>query len=130
MAKTLVQHAVFSAKPERLYECYMNAKLHSAFTGGPVRIEKKVGSAFNAFGGMLTGKILHLEPGRLIVQTWRSKKFRKSDPDSILILRFSKVKQGGRIDMDHVGVSDVDYRDVQKGWPYYYWRPLARFVKA
>ena len=128
MPKTILQKAVFRTSPGRLYELYMNARLHQAFTGMPVKVQKKVGSPFQAFGRMLSGKILHLVPGRTIVQTWRSVNFRKSDPDSILILNFSKVKGGAQIELVHVGVSDQDYLGVKKGWPKYYWKPLARYL--
>jgi uncharacterized protein YndB with AHSA1/START domain len=129
MPKNIIQRAVFPTTPEKLYELYMNAKLHKAFTGMPVSIQKKIGSSFKAFGGMLKGKILYLVPGRMIVQSWRSVHFGKKDGDSILILTFSKVKGGTRIDMIHAGVADRDYRGVKNGWPKYYWKPMATYLK-
>ena len=65
---------------------------------------------------------------RLIVQTWRSGKFRKSDPDSLLILAFTDTAGGGQIDLTHIGVPKHDLRGVQRGWPQHYWRPLKALL--
>jgi len=129
MAKNIFQKVTFPTTPERLYNLYLSAKEHGAATGGDVRIEKKVGSAFKAFGGMLSGKILHLIPGRMIVQTWRSAKFYKSDPDSILILSFSKARGGAQLELSHLQVPNQDYVGVKTGWPAYYWKPWAQYLK-
>lgn len=38
---TIKQIVSFSAKPEIVYDLIMDAKKHSAFTGGPVEMSKK-----------------------------------------------------------------------------------------
>ena len=40
---------------------------------------------------MLSGSNLLIIPNHLIVQSWREKPWKKTDPDSILVLRFSKI---------------------------------------
>jgi activator of HSP90 ATPase len=129
MSKDISQKIVLPSTPEKLYGMYLSAKGHTALTGMPAKISNKTGAPFRAFGGMLTGKILFLAPGRTIVQTWRSKKFHKGDRDSILILNFSKVRKGTRIDLAHIHVPDHDYADIKKGWPRYYWKPWAAYLK-
>ena len=129
MSKNVIQKVVLYAAPERLFAMYLSAKDHAGFTGMPVTIRKQVGAPFKAFGGMLTGKILHLVPGRTIIQAWRSSEFHKGDRDSILILNFSKVAGGTRIDLAHIHVPDHDYAGIQKGWPRFYWKPWAAYLK-
>jgi activator of HSP90 ATPase len=130
MSKNVIQKVVLHAAPEELFAMYLNAKDHAAFTGSPVTIRNQVGAPFKAFGGMLTGKILYLAPGRTIVQRWRSSEFHKGDPDSILILNFSKVRGGARIDLAHIHVPDHDYAGIKQGWPDYYWKPWAAYLKT
>jgi hypothetical protein len=48
-------------------------------------------------------------PGKLIVQSWRAKSWKKKDPDSILVLLFSKTSRGGQIELIHVGMPSYDY---------------------
>jgi len=123
MAKIIQQTVRFKASPEELFDTYLDSKKHAAVIGSPVSISRKVGGKFVAFDGMISGKNLLIVPKRLIVQAWRAKPWKKRDPDSILILRFSKAPGGGRIDLAHVNVPAYDHAGVTKGWHKYYWNP-------
>ena len=128
MTKTLIQSANFkNCSPKQLYEIYMDSKKHAAAIGSKAAVQNKVGGSFSAFG-MLQGKFLALVKDKMIVQAWRSSKFRKSDEDSILILRFGPVQGGARIHLVHAFIPDHDYRDIQKGWPNYYWKPWRKYL--
>ena len=129
MNKTVVQSVIFKGiSPKKLYETYLDSKKHAAAIGTKAAIEPKVGGSFTAFG-MLKGKFLVLIKDKMIVQTWRSIKFKKADEDSILVLRFEKTKEGGRIDLVHTSIPDYDYADIKKGWPKYYWNPWRKYFK-
>ncbi len=123
MARAIQQSVKFRASPEMLYDIYMDSKKHSAATGAPARISRKVGGKFTAFAGAIGGKNLLILPKRMIVQAWRARHWKAADADSILILRFSKVPGGGRIDLVHAGIPAYDHRGVSEGWKKYYWKP-------
>src|SRR3989304_3511877 len=95
MAKTIQQTVKLPASPRALFDIYMDARKHAAAVGSTVAISRRVGGAFRAFGGMLRGKVLALVPGQMIVQAWRSKNWRRTDLDSILILTFRSAPAGG-----------------------------------
>jgi len=42
--------------PADLYELFMDSAKHSAATGMPAKISRKVGGKWSAFGGMILGK--------------------------------------------------------------------------
>jgi activator of HSP90 ATPase len=131
MLRTIEQSVRFDASAARLYEIYTNPRHHAAFTGGGVvKISTKLGSTFSAFGGMLSGQMLLADPGRMIVQRWRSMNWKKSDPDSILVLSFMQDGKRGHIDLAHVNVPAHDHAGVTNGWKKYYWGPLRRYLKA
>jgi len=130
MTKAIQQSVKFNASPEQLYEMYMDSKAHSASTGMPARIGRKVGTSFTAFGGMLEGKTLMLMPGKAVVQAWRSGAWNKTDPDSILVLTFTRDGTGGRVNLAHVNVPGHDHQGVTKGWAKYYWNPWRKYLKA
>jgi activator of HSP90 ATPase len=131
MTKPIVHSVKFKASARELYDLYMDAKRHAAFTGGGrVRISPKPGSPFSAFNGMLSGQTLVAEPGKLIVQRWRSKQFHKGDADSVLSIYFSKDGKRGRIDLVHVNVPKHDHAGVKRGWTKYYWKPLKKYLCA
>ena len=116
--------------PARLYRMYLDPKQHAAFTGAPVKIAARAGATFEAFGGALSGTILQIVPNRLIVQSWRSKNFARRDLDSTLVLSFSPIKGGGRIELTHVNVANGDFAGVSEGWSKYYWVPWRQFLTS
>ena len=128
MTKPIVQSVDLPSSPGALFNMFLDSKKHSAMTGAPAKLSRKVGGSFTAHGGALCGKNLVVVPGRMIVQAWRSVSFKKSDPDSILVLAFSKARKGGRIDLVHVNVPQHDHAGVNKGWPKYYWRPWRAYL--
>lgn len=129
MQRSIDQSVSFPVSAASLYQLYMNPHLHAAFTGGKVMISSKPGSKFSAFNGLLGGKMILAVPGKLIVQYWRGTHWKKSDPDSILVLHFVKEGRGGRIDLSHVSVPKHDHAGVTKGWKKFYWKPLRKFLK-
>ena len=130
MAKIIQQTVRFKASPEELFRTYLDSKKHAAVIGDRVSISRKVGGKFVAFDGMISGRNLLIVPKRLIVQSWRAKPWKKRDPDSILILLFSKAPGGGRIDLAHVNVPAYDHAGVTKGWHKYYWNPWKASLKG
>jgi activator of HSP90 ATPase len=128
MPKNVVMAASFAAPPEKLFDMYLDARMHAEFTGAPVVIEPRAGSAFRAFDGMLSGTILHVEPKRLIVQTWRSKNWPNDAIDSVLVLTFWHEPDGARIELVHVNVDDEDFAGVSHGWEKYYWAPWRAYL--
>jgi activator of HSP90 ATPase len=130
MARVVKQSVVLPARARDLYSMYLSPRMHGAITGHQVEIGARVGTLFKAFEGALTGRILQTVPGRLIVQSWRSKRFHKGDPDSTLVLLFTPSGQSGRIDLVHVNVPDHDYNGVNRGWKEYYWKPWRKYLAA
>jgi activator of HSP90 ATPase len=123
------QSIVLPASPAKLYAAYLDSREHSRFTGRPAKVSEKVGGKFTAFGGAIAGRNLVLVPNRMIVQAWRATHWPRSDPDSILILRFSNAPGGGRIDLVHVNVPEHDHQGVTKGWGSYYWEPWKAYLR-
>ncbi len=125
MAKNIIMAASLPASSERLFDMYLDPAQHAAFTGSPVEIAAQTGALFRAFGGMLSGTILQVQPKRLIVQTWRSANWPADDPDSVLVLAFVADGAAGRIELTHVNLPESDFAGVSQGWQKYYWSPWA-----
>jgi len=104
MLKNIILAASLPAAPDKLFDMYLDAESHAAITGAPVIIEPRAGAPFRAFNGMLSGMILHVEPKRLIVQTWRSANWPATAIDSVLTLSFWPQVDGARIELVHVNV--------------------------
>ena len=123
------QSVRFNASPDSLFDAYLDSRKHSAIVGSKVSISKVVGGRFTAFNGMLSGKNLLIVPKKLVMQSWRSRTWKTTDPDSILILMFSKAGRGARVDLVHVNVPKHDLQGVTRGWRRYYWKPWLEYLK-
>ena len=99
MSRHIISSAVLPATPERLYEMYLDPASHASFTGSSVEIGPNPGDAFRAFDGMLTGSMVHTQPGRLIVQNWCSKNWPADAVDSVVVLTFWPQADEGRIEL-------------------------------
>lgn len=130
MPRTIIMAASLPATPDRLFDMYLNAAEHAAFTGLPVTLEPHAGGVFRAFDGMLSGKILHIEPKTLVVQTWRSVNWPLTAMDSVLTLSFWPAEDGTRIELVHVNVPEEDFAGVSRGWETYYWAPWRKYLTA
>jgi activator of HSP90 ATPase len=130
MTPAIEQSVTFKATPAELYEFFMDSAKHTAATGMPAKISRKVGGKWTAFGGMLSGKNLVLVPNRMIVQAWRSSEWKAEDPDSILVVRFEKSGSGSTVSSTHVSVPKYDHKGVTQGWKKYYWEPWKEYLKT
>lgn len=129
MAKNLLIAASLPGRPDQLFDMYLDPTAHAAFTGFPVTIEPRAGAPFRAFDGQISGVVLHIEPKKLIVQTWRSINWSADDIDSVLVLSFWPDESGARIELSQINISDRDFAGVSHGWEKYYWAPWRAYLQ-
>ena len=77
----------------------------------------------------ITRKFLWWLPGRMIVQTWRGSNWKRSDPDSILVLTFARARGGARLMTVHANVPDANAKSITRGWHAYSWRPWKAYLR-
>ena len=122
--RSIRQSVVIDASAREVYEALMDAEKHTAFTGERARIDAIVGGTFTCYGGYISGVNVELEPGKRIVQAWRSKDW----PDghySIVTFAFAGAGKGRtRLSFTQIGVPASDLKDKTQGWNDHYWRPL------
>ncbi len=128
MRNVIYDSVVLPAASESLFQMYLDAEQHAALTGKPVVIGPESGAEFQAFEGLLSGRILQVVAPRMIVQSWRSASFRPEDADSTLILTFTSQGDEGRIDLVHLDVPDHDIDGVTQGWKKFYWTPWREYL--
>jgi uncharacterized protein YndB with AHSA1/START domain len=129
MSRTIKQSVAFSVPPTRLYRLYLSSREHAAACGwGKSKIVPKAGGRMR-MAPHISGRILLLVPGRMIVQTWRGSNWKKSDLDSLLLLRLEARPGGCRLRMVHANVPDANAASITRGWHTYYWRPWRRYLK-
>ncbi|MGB8183295.1 MAG: SRPBCC domain-containing protein, partial [Stellaceae bacterium] len=93
---------VVPAPPHAVYDAWLDSSAHAAMTGGhPATCSGRVGGTFTVWDGYITGKNLTLDPGKRIVQSWRTTKFTAADPDSEIEVLFEPVASGTLVTVNH-----------------------------
>jgi uncharacterized protein YndB with AHSA1/START domain len=111
MPKTIQQTVRFDAPPERVYALYADPRLHAQATGQPARFTPKAGSDFHAHGPHLRGRLLALEPSRLV-------------------LSFAREGRGTVVRMVHAHIPDAYVKSIRSGWNSAYWTPWRRYLRS
>jgi activator of HSP90 ATPase len=127
MSKTIRQSVTFKASPHEVYEALMDARKHSAFTGGEAKISRKVGGKFTIYGGDIEGENLELVPDQKIVQSWRYSDWPEGHYSKATFAL--EEKEGGtRLVFTQSDVPDDKYEDINQGWKDYYWGPMKEML--
>jgi uncharacterized protein YndB with AHSA1/START domain len=119
--------ALIPASPRDIYDTWLDSRGHSAMTGGKATQSAKVGAAVTAWNDYITGKNLHLEPGKRIVQTWRTTQFTDAHGDSVITVTMTKVPGGTRLTLNHANVPDDQTSYEESGWKEHYFTPMQRY---
>jgi len=130
MAESIKMSTTVPASPKQVYEAWLDAKEHSAFTGEKATGSAKVGGKFTAFGDYIEGKNLELKPHKLIVQAWRTSEFPAGTDDSKLELWFEEVKGGTKLTLAHSNIPDGQSARYKDGWKEYYFEPLKKYFSG
>lgn len=119
--------ADFPVKPQELFKAWLSSEQHGAMTGSPADIEPRVGGAFSAWDGYITGTTLELEPGARIVQAWRTSEFPESAPDSKVEINLEAVKNGTRLTLTHSDIPAGQVESYETGWEESYFEPMRQY---
>jgi activator of HSP90 ATPase len=127
--RTLRQTVTFKgAQPREVYDLIANSRKHSSLSREKAVISKKVGGAFSAWSGHLTGFNLVLKPGERIVQAWRATGW-WPDHFSIAIFDFEKVPAGTKLTFTQMGIPPQRYSGHYRGWIETYWTPMKEMLE-
>lgn len=120
---------LFTQTPAVLYAAWLDAGEHSRMTGSPAEVSGEVGDTFQAWDGYIEGRILELEPGRRILQRWRTTEFSESDEDSLLEILFEAEGAGTRVTLRHTNLPEHGMQ-YHQGWVDAYFKPMKAYFKG
>src|SRR5215472_13319738 len=121
---------VVHAPAERIYQAWLSSSEHTAMTGSRATVEGNVGGRFTAYDGRIEGANVELEPGRRIVQRWRSTDFPAEAGDSLLEVRFEPIDIGTRVAFVHSEIPEGQGTLLEEGWRKYYLEPMDRYFAS
>jgi len=126
MCKPVHHEVEFRAKPNDVYDAYLDSRRHARITGQAAKMSRTEGGRFTAGDGYISGYNLELIPGKRIVQAWRASEWPEG-AYSILRLELKPTGKGSRMIVDHVGVPDKFRDGVDQGWYEFYWDPMKKY---
>lgn len=118
------------ATPERIYAAWLDADSHTAMTGAAATCDPRLGGAFTAWDGYISGYNLELEPHQRIVQAWRTVQFPDNDADSRLEITIIAEGEGTRIRFLHTGIPAGQGALYEKGWVEHYLDPMQVWARG
>lgn len=116
-----------TAKPEEIYEAFIDSNKHSQFTGYASTIDPIVGGKFFIMDGYIFGTNLKLSKGKRIIQEWKTTEWPKGYLSSIVDFSFKASKGGTELIFVHSRVPSEQAKEYTKGWHEYYWEPLKKY---
>ena len=126
MSVEFVVSDVIPAAPEKVYTAWLDSEEHAFMTGDTARVSAVVGEAFEAWGGYIQGRNLELEPGKRILQSWRTSEFEDSEPDSLLEIEFTPEGSGTKVIIRHSNLP-ANGMQYQQGWVDSYFTPMKEY---
>jgi activator of HSP90 ATPase len=119
------------ATPDRIYLAWLNGPDHAAMTGSPATVAStEVGGTFTAWDGYIDGVHVALEPGRRIVQAWRSDDFPAEAPESYLEVLLEPARGGTMLTLRHRDLPEGQGPGILAGWDEFYLEPMTRYFTA
>ena len=112
------------ASPAQIYAAWLGATGHSRMTGAAATSLPRVGGAFTAWDGYISGTYLALEPGRRLLMAWRTTEFPTSSPDSQVEVLLDSAVGGATVTLRHSQIPDGQAANYRQGWIDYYFTPM------
>lgn len=122
--------AILPADPLRVYDAWLDEEEHTAFTGHRTSIDPTIGGAFHGGDGFYQGQILWLDPGRRIVQSWRTAEFPELARHSVVELWLFAHEEGAHLELIHREIPQGLAPRYEEGWRRYCLEPLASWLRT
>jgi len=129
MALEFTVSTILPAKPEEVYDSWLSSDGHSRMTGSPATVSAEIGGDFEAWDGYIQGRNLELNPGKRIVQSWRTSEFTEDEPDSIIEINLESVGDQTKLTLHHTGLPPHGGQ-YEQGWVDSYFEPMKEYFLA
>jgi len=118
--------SVLPTNADRVYAAWLDSLEHSRMTGGQATVDARVGGRHTAWDDYIEGEILALEPGRRIVQSWRSTEFPEGHAPSHLEIVLEDVPGGCEVTVIHTEIPEGQGDRYEEGWASHYFVPMKK----
>lgn len=120
VAGTVVFSLVIQASLQDVWDLFTNTQKTQFFSQSAANIDAKEGGAFSLYDGVISGCFLDLKPYTEMRFAWRLKDW-KPGVNSQVHLKFTKSKDGTKLEIVQTNVPSNDIDRTREGWKRYYY---------
>ena len=120
---------VIAASTGQVLNAWLNSEEHTKMTGGKAEVSDVIGATFRAWDGYIEGTNLELDPGKRILQNWRTTEFEESDEDSLLEILFEPESEHTRVTIRHSNLPGHGMQ-YKQGWIDNYFEPMNAYFRV
>lgn len=117
------------AKPETVFNAWLDTKQHTEMTGGDAAVSDAVGESFMAWDGYISGQNMILTKYSRIVQTWRTSDFSMEEEDSLVDISLKEVEGKTELTLHHSNLP-AHGEQYKGGWETHYFRPMKTYFNS
>ena len=128
MCKTIKQRVRFKAPPETIYSLLADSRKRTQVTGRKAEVSTKIGGAFSADDGRVTGVNVDLAPGKRIVQAWRRADFPEGIFSMAAVTLTPTPGGGTELVLTHRGVPKALLDSTEDNWRNDYWAKMKDWL--
>jgi len=114
------------AEATDIFACLINPTTIELWSGFPAKIEAKEGTEFEIWGGDISGKILKIDPEKILVEQWY---FEGQEEDSIVTIKLHEINNGVSVELNHTNIPDEVYDEFVTGWEEYFFGEIKAFLE-
>ena len=120
---------IIPATPSVIYDAWLSSEGHSQMTGSVAHASHEIGFVFDAWDGYISGTNVALNPGKRIIQSWRTDEFDSDHADSQIEVTLEPVSGGTLLTLLHSSVPDGQGH-YEHGWQAHYFDPMKAFFAS
>ena len=128
MAFDLKLEFILSAKPKRVMQLLIDAKLIRKWSGGEAVLENKEGGRFEMFDGWVKGEVLKTNENEL-AYTWKVSEWPEETKPTEVHYLLKEDEAGTKVILKHTGFPDEEEMKSHKnGWSDFFFDPMEDFI--
>lgn len=124
--KTIKQTYHIKAPVEKVWKSLIDPKEIEAWGAGPAKMDDKVGTKFELWGGDIHGTNIEIVKNEKLVQDWYGGDWPKASRATFTL---AADKDGTRVDLLHENVPDNEADDIEDGWNSYYLGEIKKYLE-
>lgn len=124
--KTINQTYLINSKIDRVWEALVNPKEIKNWGGGSAKMDDKVGTNFELWGGDIHGVNTKVIENKVLEQDWYGGEWPQASKVSF---ELSEDNGKTKLDLVHENVPDEEEENIDEGWKEYYLGPLKKYLE-